>query len=126
MDTLAQIIVQETVDENGCLVPSVPVYVVGTGEAVAGNKASDSIVSSVAASVTNGTVLAENSNRKGAAVYNDSASILYLKLGADSSSSSFTIRMMPNSYYEIPFWYTGVVTGTWASATGNALVTEVE
>lgn len=30
MDTLAQIIVQETTDDNGCLVPSVPVYILGT------------------------------------------------------------------------------------------------
>ncbi len=30
MDTLAQIIVQETTDDDGCLVPSVPVYILGT------------------------------------------------------------------------------------------------
>ena len=30
MNTLAQIIVQETTDDNGCLVPSVPVYILGT------------------------------------------------------------------------------------------------
>lgn len=30
MDTLAQIIVHETTDDDGCLLPSVPVYLVGT------------------------------------------------------------------------------------------------
>lgn len=81
--------------------------------------------SSVASSATNVTVLALNANRLGATVYNDSTQILYLKLGATASTTSHTIQMAAGSYYEVPFAYTGIIDGLWASANGNARVTEV-
>lgn len=125
MDTLAQIIVQETTDSDGCLVPSVPVYIVGTEVESAPTTAENGAVTSVNASASNTTILAANSNRRGATVFNDSTAIVYLKLGSGSSSTSFTVRMDGYGYYEVPFGYTGVITGTWASATGAARVTEL-
>lgn len=82
-------------------------------------------LSNVAASASSVTVLALNANRKGATVYNDSTVVCYLKLGSAASSTSFTVKMQPEAYYEIPFSYTGILTGIWASATGSARVTEV-
>jgi hypothetical protein len=89
----------------------------------AGNATSS--VTSVAASVTSVTILALNANRRGATVYNDSNARLYLKLGATASTTSFTVLVFPNSYYELPAYYTGVVDGIWASASGNARVTQI-
>ena len=81
--------------------------------------------SSVAGSATNVTLLASNANRLGATIYNDSTAVLYLKLGATASTTSFTQKMQPDGYYEVPFGYTGIIDGLWASATGNARITEL-
>lgn len=81
--------------------------------------------SSVASSNTNVTLLASNVDRKGATIFNDSTQILYLKLGATASTSSYTTQMATNSYYEIPFGYVGIIDGIWASANGNARITEI-
>jgi hypothetical protein len=80
---------------------------------------------SVASSATNVTLLASNANRLGATVYNDSTAILYLKLGATASTSSYTIQLLAGDYYEAPFGYTGQIDGIWASANGNARITEL-
>lgn len=81
-------------------------------------------VSSVSSSASNQTLLASNTDRRGAAIYNASTSVLYVKFGATASTSSFTIKMSADSYYEVPFGYTGRIDGIWASANGAALVTE--
>lgn len=82
-------------------------------------------VTSVAAATANTSLLAANANRTGATVYNDSTAALYLKLGATASTTSFTVKMAADGYYEVPFDYTGAIDAVWASATGNARVTEV-
>lgn len=82
-------------------------------------------VTSVAASVTNVTVLASNANRRGASVYNDSSSKLYLKFGATASTTSFTVLLFPNSYFEVHSSYTGIIDGLWLAANGSARVTEI-
>lgn len=79
----------------------------------------------VAASATNVTLLASNTARLGATVYNDSTATLYLKLGATASATSFTVKMIADSYYETPFNYTGQIDGVWASATGVARIGEL-
>lgn len=80
----------------------------------------------VADSNANQTLLAANVARLGATIYNDSTEILYLKLGATASLTSFTARLIPNAYYEIPFRYTGIIDGIWANnSTGNARITEL-
>lgn len=83
-------------------------------------------LTNVASSATNVTVLASNASRKQATVYNDSTQILYLKFGATASATSHTIQMVAASYYELPQpVYTGILDGLWASANGNARVTEL-
>ena len=87
---------------------------------------SSSSVSSISGSASNQQFLMSNSSRKGATFYNDSTATLYLKLGTTASTSSYTVQLTPQSYYELPYpVYTGRIDGIWSSATGSALVTEL-
>jgi hypothetical protein len=88
-------------------------------------RAATSATSNVASSASNVTLLASNAARLGATVFNDSNQNLFLKLGATSSLTSFTARLTPNAYYEVPGGYTGIITGIWAVANGSAHVTEL-
>lgn len=82
--------------------------------------------SNVSGSASDVTVLASNANRLGATVFNDSTAILYLLLAnATSSATVYTVQLAAGSYYEVPFNYTGVIKGIWASAAGSARVTEL-
>lgn len=89
------------------------------------NKAATSAVTSVASSATNVTLLAANSNRVFASIYNESSKQLYIKLGSTASNTSYSILLMPNSYWEVPNDYTGQIDAVWAAANGNARVTEL-
>ena len=80
--------------------------------------------SNVAGSATSVTLLSSNANRLGASIVNDSAAILYVKMGTTASATDYAVRMYPNDYFEVPFNYTGRIDGIWASATGSARVTE--
>jgi len=89
-------------------------------------RSSAGVQTSVASSASSVTILAANSNRLGATVYNDSTQILYLLLGTGPASTSvYTVQLGSQSYYEVPFNFTGQLTGIWASANGNARVTEL-
>ena len=85
---------------------------------------------SVARATTVGGVLilAANALRKGATIANNTGAILYIKFAAigGTSATSFTARLVANAYIEIPFGYTGDISGIWASAgAGTALVSEL-
>ncbi|MBW4597472.1 MAG: hypothetical protein KME46_32395 [Brasilonema angustatum HA4187-MV1] len=80
---------------------------------------------SIPLSTTAVQVLAANPLRIGATIWNESASTLYLELGATVSISSFTVKVTPGSYYECPYEFIGMISGIWSSAgTGTALVRE--
>lgn len=81
-------------------------------------KPSTSNTSSVASSASNVVLLPSNTLRLGATVFNDSTAILYIKLGATATTSDFTTKMLPGTYYEIPFGYLGEIDGIWANGTG--------
>ncbi len=85
---------------------------------------STSVTSSVAGSATSVVLLPSNSSRLGATVYNDSSALLYVKLGATASTTDYTIKLFPLSYYEIPYGYTGEIDGIWSAAVGKARVDE--
>ncbi len=93
----------------------------GTSTAIA-----SSVVTSVNASATSVVLLASNASRKGATFYNDSAAILYLAFAATASAAAYTVQMVANAYFELP-WpvYTGVISGIWVSATGAVKITEL-
>ena len=79
----------------------------------------------VASSASNVSILAENSSRRGATIWNDSTQVLYLLLSnATASATVYTVAMAAGSYYEVPFTYTGPINGIWASANGNARITD--
>lgn len=84
-----------------------------------------SSVANVAASASSITILALNTNRRGATFFNDSSSVLFVKLGATASAASFSVKLQPGSYYEMTSNYSGRVDGVWVSAVGSVLVTEL-
>src|SRR5260221_4317428 len=99
----------------------------GTQRVVPGGAATGT-KSNVASSATSVTILASNTSRKGAVIYNDSTQILYLDLsGGTASNSSYSVQIPANGYFEVPgpVVYNGLITGIWAAANGNARVTEL-
>ena len=72
------------------------------------------------------TILAANTARYGASVANDDANALYLLLGAGTVSSTvYTVKLYTDDVYEVPYGFTGVLTGVWAGdGSGAARVTE--
>jgi hypothetical protein len=82
-------------------------------------------LTNVSGSASSVTLLVANVNRKGATIFNDSTASLYVKFGSTASTTSFTVRLFTNDYYEVPAGYNGIITGIWASATGSARVTEL-
>ena len=88
-------------------------------------RAGTTVVTSVASALANTLILAANAGRLGATIYNDSNARLFLKLGAAASTTSFTVRLGAQDYYEVPFNYTGIIDGLWSPvASGSARVTE--
>lgn len=90
------------------------------------NKASTSSVTSVAQSTANTQLLAPNANRVFASIYNFSGQKMYIKLGTTASTTSYSIQLMPNSYWEVPNDWTGEIDAVWSGNGANgALVTEL-
>jgi len=80
---------------------------------------------SVASSATNVTLLAANTARKAASIYNDSTQVLYIKYGATASTTSYKTQIAAGAYFEFPQpCYAGIVDGIWAAANGNARISE--
>lgn len=79
---------------------------------------------SVTAATTSGTILAANATRKGGTIWNASTATLFIELGATASLTAYSAQIAPGGYYEIPFNYTGVLSGIWSAVNGSALVRE--
>lgn len=90
-------------------------------------RSSTATLSNVASSASSVTLLSSNANRLNATIFNDSTQVLYVKFGATASATSYTVQIAANGYYELPVSniYTGIIDGIWASANGNARVTEL-
>lgn len=88
------------------------------------------ITSSTAATIeingadTSTTLLDANPERKGALIWNDSTSNLLIDFDASVSLTSFIVRIYPDGYYELPFGYTGIISGIWEAANGKASIRE--
>lgn len=80
---------------------------------------------SVASSATTVTLLAANGLRRGATIWNNSTAVLYVNFGATASATACVVKMVADAYYEVPYGYTGAISGIWASANGFARVVEV-
>lgn len=100
----------------------------GGGGNPAGDGAANTGTSTqVASQATAITILAANTARYGATVYNDDANVLYLLLGTGAVTSSvYTVQIPSLGYYEVPYGFTGILTGLWAAdGSGSARVTEL-
>lgn len=96
----------------------------------------ESSVRSVPSSATNVTLFDAYPADHGRCIFNDSTAVLYVKFGANASTSSYTVQIAAGGYFEFPLGsnslysgqagsgiYTGQVDGVWASANGNARLT---
>lgn len=83
-------------------------------------------VTNVPASITAVTLLAANPDRHSAYFFNESTSLLYIKLGVTPSTTSYTFRVPSNTSQLLLYpTYLGEVTGIWIGPDGAARVTEV-
>lgn len=80
----------------------------------------------VASSASSVTLLAANTSRRGATIFNDSTAVLYVKFGTTASTSSFTYKVAAGGTLELPVpIYRGRIDGIWSAANGNARITEM-
>ena len=96
------------------------------GELIVTAASGTGTVTSVASAASDTSILAQNLNRDGVTIYNDSTATLYLLLSGTgaASTTNFTVKMAPGGYYEVPYGYTGALRGYWSAANGYARVTE--
>jgi len=82
------------------------------------------------------TLLAANTSRRGATIYNGTSADLDIKYGTGASATSRTVRVPSGWSHELPptavnasgeitGCYAGIITGALATGTGNVDVTEV-
>lgn len=84
-----------------------------------------SAVANVTMTGSSVTLAASNTDRKGLYIFNYSGGTIHVKLGTTASSTSFTVEMVDNAYYELPQpIYTGIVTAIGTS--GDVSVTEID
>jgi hypothetical protein len=89
------------------------------------NQCTGSTCTSVAASVSNATLLQTNPNRVGAIIFNEGPSICYVKFGPAATTSNYTVQISAKGYYEVPFTYIGRIDAVFSTNTGNARITEL-
>lgn len=81
-------------------------------------------LANVSGSASSVTLLAANTGRLKAIIFNDSASVLYVKFGTTASATDYTYKLLAGQTLE-ETRYNGRMDGIWVSATGAARVTEV-
>jgi hypothetical protein len=79
----------------------------------------------VASAIASTVLLEANVNRKGATFYSASSARLSINLGATASAADCIIELDLGDYWELPFGYTGVVSGVWSAVSGSVLVSEL-
>ena len=76
-------------------------------------------------STSYGTIATASTGRLGCTIFNSGPGNLHVLLGtATASTSAFTVRLSAGDYYEVPFNYTGLIGGIFATA-GTAEVTQL-
>jgi len=76
-------------------------------------------------STSYGTIATASTSRLGCTIFNSGPGTLHVMLGtATASTSVFTARLSAGDYYEVPFNYTGLIGGIFATA-GTAEVTQL-
>ena len=85
-------------------------------------------VTTPALATTSFTVLAANTNRLGVFITNDTSAWVHVALSGTTSTTAFTVKLAPESYWELPVGavvYTGIITGIASATGGNLKVTEL-
>jgi|GEM_PF-6518573 len=86
-------------------------------------KTATSTVSNVTGATTNTSILSADGNRIRWSVYNDATTNMYLKRGGTASTTSYSVKIAPQGYYEDDTW-TGAVDAVWdTGVSGDARVT---
>lgn len=87
--------------------------------------ATGAVVTSIVSTVGTVVLAVAQAKRVSLSVYNASTNPLFLKMGSGAKTTDFTLMMVASGYYEVarPI-YNGQITGVWATANGNAYVTE--
>jgi hypothetical protein len=76
-------------------------------------------------STSYGTIATASTGRLGCTIFNSGPGNLHVMLGtATASTSAFSVRLSSGDYYEVPFNYTGLIGGIFATA-GTAEVTQL-
>ena len=76
-------------------------------------------------STSYGTIATASTGRLGCTIFNSGPGNLHVLLGtATASTTAFTVRLSSGDYYEVPFNYTGLIGGIFATA-GTAEVTQL-
>ena len=76
-------------------------------------------------STSYGTIATASTGRLGCTIFNGGPGNLHVLLGtATASTTAFTVRLSSGDYYEVPFNYTGLIGGIFATA-GTAEVTQL-
>lgn len=73
-------------------------------------------------------LIVPNALRLGLTIFNNSTATLYVGASNAVTNDNFIVAILPGGYWELPtsgsFLYVGALWGIWASATGDAQVTE--
>jgi hypothetical protein len=76
-------------------------------------------------STSYGTIATASTGRLGCTIFNSGPGNLHITLGtATTSTTAFSVRLSAGDYYEVPFNYTGLIGGIFATA-GTAEVTQL-
>lgn len=88
--------------------------------------ASTANLSTLASSTSSQVALSANSDRKGFLLFNDSTTNCFIAFAATSSTSTFTMKLIPGmTYQNEAIIYTGVISAVWDIANGNLRITEL-
>jgi hypothetical protein len=77
-----------------------------------------------ASTTTSAQLLAANTARIGATIWNEGSQELYVKCGTTASTTDYTVRIAVGGYWEAPYNYTGRIDGITSTSTAQAQVTE--
>jgi len=88
--------------------------------------AASTTVTGVLATVASYQVFATNNNRVGVSFYKTGGGTAYIKLGTAASSTSYTVQVTNNGYWELSYPYCGPITIIFnATTAGSVVATEV-
>lgn len=84
-------------------------------------------LTALASSTASAQLLASTAGRRGLILYNTDANAVLIKYGTTAAATSFTVRIDPDGYWEMPLpIYTGRIDAIWeADGTGSLYATEL-